>query len=136
MDNLNQKYHKSESKKINGFAPDAFEALLTARWPGNVRQLQNVIEQVVVLTTSPIISAALVQKALLNNIASMTTFDVARKNFEQQYLINLLKATHGNVAQSARIAGRNRTEFYKILERHHIDPSLFKDSANNSQPTE
>ena len=56
----------------------------------------------------------------------MTTFDVARKNFEQQYLINLLKATHGNVTQSARIAGRNRTEFYKILERYHIDPALFK----------
>jgi two-component system, NtrC family, response regulator GlrR len=132
LDNLNQKYHKSNtknhSKKINGFAPDALEIMLTAPWPGNVRQLQNVIEQVVVLTTSPIISANLVQKALLNNIASMTSFDVARKNFEQQYLINLLKATHGNVTQSARIAGRNRTEFYKILERHHINPALFKKS--------
>ena len=136
LDHLNQKYHKNQSKKINGFAPDALETLLTAPWPGNVRQLQNVIEQVVVLTTSPIISAGLVQKALLNNMASMATFDVARKNFEQQYLINLLKATHGNVTQSARIAGRNRTEFYKILERHHIDPALFKNTANNSQPAE
>ena len=130
LDNLNKKYNKNPSKKINGFAPDALETLLTAPWPGNVRQLQNVIEQVVVLATSPIISANLVQKALLNNIASITSFDVARKNFEQQYLINLLKATHGNVAQSARIAGRNRTEFYKILERHHIDPALFKNITN------
>ncbi len=128
LDNLNQKYNKNPSKKINGFAPDALETLLTAPWPGNVRQLQNVIEQVVVLTTSPIISANLVQKALLNNITSITSFDVARKNFEQQYLINLLKATHGNVTQSARIAGRNRTEFYKILERHHINAALFKKS--------
>ena len=130
LDNLNKKYNKNPSKKINGFAPDALETLLTAPWPGNVRQLQNVIEQVVVLATSPIISANLVQKALLNNIASITSFDVARKNFEQQYLINLHKATHGNVAQSARIAGRNRTEFYKILERHHIDPALFKNITN------
>ena len=130
LDNLNKKYNKNPSKKINGFAPDALETLLTAPWPGNVRQLQNVIEQVVVLATSPIISANLVQKALLNNIASITSFDVARKNFEQQYLINLLKATHGNVTQSARIAGRNRTEFYKILERHHIDPALFKNITN------
>ena len=126
LDNLNKKYHKSQSKKINGFAPDALETLLTAPWPGNVRQLQNVIEQVMVLSTNPIISAALVQKALLYNIASMTSFDVARKNFEQQYLINLLKATNGNVTQSARIAGRNRTEFYKILQRHQINPTLFK----------
>ena len=131
LDKLNQKYHKNQSKKINGFAPDALETLLTAPWPGNVRQLQNVIEQVVVLSTSSIISAGQVQKALLNTIASQTSFDVARKNFEQQYLINLLKATHGNVTQSARIAGRNRTEFYKILERHHIDPALFKNTTTS-----
>ena len=136
LDHLNQKHHNNQRKKINGFAPDALETLLTAPWPGNVRQLQNVIEQVVVLSTNPIISASLVQKALLNNIASMATFDVARKNFEQQYLINLLKATNGNVTQAARIAGRNRTEFYKILQRHHIDPALFKNTATNPPPAE
>jgi two-component system response regulator GlrR len=122
MSNLSQKYHK----KINGFAAEAFEMLLAAPWPGNVRQLQNIIEQVVVLSTTSIITSGLVQRALQDNIASITTFDAARKNFEQQYLINLLKATQGNVAQSARIAARNRTEFYKLLQRHHINPALFK----------
>lgn len=128
--NLNNKYHKSHtknpSKKINGFAPEALEILLAAPWPGNVRQLQNTIEQVVVLATTPIITVALVQKALQDNVSNMVSFETAKKNFEQQYLINLLKATQGNVAQSARIAGRNRTEFYKILDRHHINPALFK----------
>ncbi|MGB2832338.1 MAG: sigma 54-interacting transcriptional regulator [Methylotenera sp.] len=120
--NLNKKYHK----KINGFAPEAFELLLAAPWPGNVRQLQNIVEQVVVLSTTSIITSGLVQKALQDNISSIISFDVARKNFEQQYLINLLKATQGNVTQAARIADRNRTEFYKILERHQINPALFK----------
>jgi two-component system, NtrC family, response regulator GlrR len=120
--NLNKKYHK----KINGFAPEALEIMLAATWPGNVRQLQNVVEQVVVLSTTPLISSGLVQKALQDNIPSITTYDVACKNFEQQYLINLLKATHGNITQSARIAARNRTEFYKLLQRHHINPALFK----------
>lgn len=122
LDKLTKKHHR----KINGFAPEAFELMLTAPWPGNVRQLQNIVEQVVVLSTTPIITGKLVQKALQDNISSIISFDVARKNFEQQYLINLLKATQGNVTQSARIAGRNRTEFYKILQRHHINPSLFK----------
>lgn len=122
MTKLSQKYHK----KINGFAAEAFEMLLAAPWPGNVRQLQNIIEQVVVLSTTSIITSSLIQRALQDNIVSMTTFDAARKNFEQQYLINLLKATQGNVAQSARIAARNRTEFYKLLQRHHINPALFK----------
>lgn len=122
--NLNKKYQK----KLNGFAPEALECLLAAPWPGNVRQLQNIIEQVVVLATTPIITKKLVQKALQDNIASMVSFDAARKNFEQQYLINLLKATQGNVTQAARIADRNRTDFYKLLQRHQINPVLFKES--------
>lgn len=125
---LNKKYQK----KLNGFAPEALETLLAAPWPGNVRQLQNIIEQVVVLATTPIITSKLVQKALQDNIASMVSFDAARKNFEQQYLINLLKATQGNVTQAARIADRNRTDFYKLLQRHQIDPVLFKASSTSN----
>jgi two-component system, NtrC family, response regulator GlrR len=121
---FNKKYHKN----INGFAPEALETLLAAPWPGNVRQLQNTLEQVVVLATTPIITPLLVQNALQESNVGMVSFDTARKNFEQQYLINLLKATQGNVTQSARIAARNRTEFYKLLERHHINPALFKPS--------
>ena len=127
LDTLNKKYNK----KINGFAPDALELILAAPWPGNIRQLQNIIEQVVVLSTTPIVTSALVQKALQDNISSIISFDVARKNFEQQYLINLMKATQGNVTQAARIADRNRTEFYKILERHQINPALFKNSVSS-----
>jgi two-component system, NtrC family, response regulator GlrR len=132
LGNINKKYHK----KINGFAPDALELMLAAPWPGNVRQLQNTIEQVVVLSTSPIITSKLVQNALQDRGSNIATFDAARKNFEQQYLIDLLKSTQGNVTQAAKIAERNRTDFYKLLQRHHIDPALFKDSAVNSQPTE
>jgi two-component system, NtrC family, response regulator GlrR len=131
LTSLNQKYQK----KLNGFAAEALETLLAAPWPGNVRQLQNVIEQVVVLTTTPIITNKLVQKALQDNITSMVSFDAARKNFEQQYLINLLKATQGNVTQAARIADRNRTDFYKLLQRHQINPILFKDSAVKDSQT-
>lgn len=131
LTNLNKKYQK----KLNGFAAEALETLLAAPWPGNVRQLQNIIEQVVVLATTPIITNKLVQKALQDNIASMASFDAARKNFEQQYLINLLKATQGNVTQAARIADRNRTDFYKLLQRHQINPVLFKDSALKDSQT-
>lgn len=132
LTNLNKKYQK----KLNGFAAEALEILLAAPWPGNVRQLQNIIEQVVVLATTPIITSKLVQKALQDNVAHMVSFDTARKNFEQQYLINLLKATQGNVTQAARIADRNRTDFYKLLQRHQINPVLFKESVLNSQTSE
>jgi two-component system, NtrC family, response regulator GlrR len=123
--NLKEKYHK----KVNGFAPEALEIMLAAPWPGNVRQLQNIVEQVVVLSTTPIITRKLVQKALQDSSNNSVTFNTARKNFEQQYLIDLLKSTQGNVTQSAKIAGRNRTDFYKLLQRHHINPGLFKNAV-------
>jgi len=121
-------FNKKYKKKVHSFAPDALEILIAAPWPGNVRQLQNIVEQTVVLTTTQIIPANLVQKALQNESSAIIPFDVARQNFEQNYLISLLKITQGNVAQAAKLAQRNRTEFYRLLERHHIQASAFKNN--------
>ncbi len=116
-------------KEINGFAPEAMELLLGAPWPGNVRQLQNIVEQTAVLCTTPIIPASLVQKALRDDVGSIVPFEEARRHFERDYLARLLKVTSGNVTQAARLAKRNRTEFYKLLQRHQLNASLFKEVA-------
>ncbi|MCD4689730.1 MAG: sigma 54-interacting transcriptional regulator, partial [Desulfuromonadaceae bacterium] len=113
-------------KKVRGFAPEAMELLLSAAWPGNVRQLYNVVEQAVALSTGPIIPEELVSSAIKENPDQILPFSEARREFEQQYLLHLMQITKGNVSHAARIAGRNRTEFYKLLGRHHIVPSLFK----------
>ncbi len=125
---------KYKKKLLHSFAPEALEMLITAPWPGNVRQLQNIIEQTVVLATTQIISANLVQKALQEETNSIVPLDVARQQFEHDYLINLLKATQGNVTQAAKLAQRNRTEFYRLLERHHIQANAFKNVKNNESP--
>jgi len=122
---LSQKYNKN----LNGFAPDAMELLISAPWPGNVRQLQNIVEQTVVLSTTPLVSVSQVQKALQDDIGGIVPFEIARKNFERDYLVKLLKATNGSVSQAARLAQRNRTEFYKLLQRHQLTPALFKEDA-------
>ena len=112
-------------KQINGFAPEAMELLIRASWPGNVRQLLNVVEQAVALTTGPIVTLALVQKTI-SELGEILPFDEARRSFEADYLIRLLKMTGGNVTQAAKLAQRNRTDFYKLLQRHALDPALFK----------
>ncbi|MBI5444964.1 MAG: sigma 54-interacting transcriptional regulator [Deltaproteobacteria bacterium] len=122
-----QQVAQKNRREISSFAPDALELLLTAPWPGNVRQLFNVVEQATALTTTPIISAALVASALKKNEEEILSFAQARKHFEQEYLVRLLQMTSGNVAKAARLAQRNRTDFYKLLRRNQIDPSLFKD---------
>jgi two-component system response regulator GlrR len=116
-------------KQMTGFAPDALTLLIHADFPGNVRQLFNVIEQVVVLSVSPIISAALVQKALRERPPTLLSFNEARHRFERDYLVQLLKIAKGNVSQAARMAQRNRTDFYKLLNRHELDPALFKQAS-------
>jgi two-component system response regulator GlrR len=113
-------------KKVNGFSPEAMEELLAASWPGNIRQLLNVVEQAVALCTAPVISVDLVRSALSKNAEKIPSFGEARRQFEQDYLLRLLKITDGNVSQAAKLAGRNRTDFYKLLQRHHIVPGMFK----------
>ncbi|MFM9836513.1 MAG: sigma 54-interacting transcriptional regulator [Methylophilaceae bacterium] len=123
-----QSFNKKYKKKVHSFAPEALEILISANWPGNVRQLQNIVEQTVVLTTTQIIPANLLQKALQEASNTIIPFDVARQHFEQNYLVSLLKATQGNVTQAAKLAKRNRTEFYRLLERHHIEANAFKNN--------
>jgi two-component system response regulator GlrR len=113
-------------KDVRSFAPEALEQLIGAPWPGNVRQLLNVIEQAVALATGTIITATLVQSALKSEPASLTPLDEAKRAFERDYLIRLLRLTGGNVTKAARMAQRNRTEFYKLLERHQLQPAMFK----------
>ncbi|WP_156105258.1 two-component system response regulator GlrR [Litchfieldella xinjiangensis] len=111
---------------VKGFSSEALNLLAASAWPGNVRQLVNVVEQCVALTSSPIIPEALVAQALTAEENALPSFNEARANFERSYLIKVLKITEGNVTQAARIAGRNRTDFYKLLARHELEPSAFK----------
>jgi two-component system response regulator GlrR len=112
---------------VRAFSTDAMKRLMTANWPGNVRQLVNVIEQCVALTSSPVIGDALVDQALEGENTALPTFVEARNQFELNYLRKLLQITKGNVTHAARMAGRNRTEFYKLLSRHELDANDFKE---------
>lgn len=112
---------------VRSFSTDAMKRLMAASWPGNVRQLVNVIEQCVALTSAPVISEALVEQALEGENTVLPTFVEARNLFELNYLRKLLQITKGNVTHAARMAGRNRTEFYKLLSRHELDANDFKE---------
>ncbi len=120
---LTEKY----DRRIHGFAPDALDMLTAADWPGNIRQLHNVLEQCVALCTTSTIPASLVSRALRDKPAEIQPLAEARAAFERDYLITLLKLTRGQVSEVARLAGRNRTEVYRLLQRHGLTPALFKD---------
>jgi two-component system response regulator GlrR len=111
------------------YAPEAVELLATCEWPGNVRQLANVVRQNCALAQTPIIPVELVQQTLGDSHAKLPSFDEARDEFTRSYLSSILQITGGNVSQAARLAKRNRTDFYKLLGRHQLTPDDFKDRA-------
>lgn len=121
-----QKISERNRKPACHFSPEAAELLISAPWPGNVRQLYNTVEQCIVLTPTPVISRTLVARALRHKSEKLLGLNEARDQFERDYLIRLLNLTEGNIALSARLAERNRTEFYNLLSRHGLDPEQFR----------
>lgn len=125
--------HFLESFRTDGparaFSSDAMERLMGADWPGNVRQLANVVQQCIVLGRSRIIPESLVERALKGRSATFAPLAEARDRFEFDYLSRLLHTTEGNVAQAARLAQRNRSEFYKLLKKHGLDPARYRQGA-------
>jgi two-component system response regulator GlrR len=111
------------------FSPEAMEQMVSAPWPGNVRQLLNVVEQCVILATTEIIPASMVKRALRGQTGVILPLAMAQSHFERDYLVKILQITQGNVTQAAKMARRNRTEFYRLLNRHHLEAALFRDDG-------
>ena len=124
-DHLLVRLTRNTRRKV--LAPEALEWLVGADWPGNIRQLSNVLERCVALAPGRIIDAELVRRALGQSAHRITPLAEARDEFVRDYLVKLLKIAGGNVSQAARMAERNLTEFYKLLARHDVDPGDFKE---------
>jgi len=116
---------RSGTEPRKTFSPEAMERLVSARWPGNARQLRAVTRQAATTAAGPIIPPELVDDAL-GRFVQLPSFDDARDEFTRSYLVQLLQLTEGNVTQAARLARRNRTDFYKLLSRYELRPEDFK----------
>ena len=112
---------------VTSFAPAAMDAMINTPWPGNVRQLGNVVQRTAALSTTPVIPEALVREALTVEDQYLPSLSQARQQFEHDYLVKVLRLTSGSVAEAALLAQRNRTDFYKLLKRQNINPERFKE---------
>lgn len=115
-----------DSGSAKRFSPGAMELLISAEWPGNVRQLFNLVEKTAALASSPVISVRQVKRALGDQSAALQPFAEAREEFTRSYLIELMRLSQGNVSKAARMAKRNRTDFYRLLSKHRLDAADFK----------
>lgn len=118
--------NRSGSEKKQ-FSPEALQLLMAYEWPGNIRQLQNLIEKSVALSAGDMIPASLIEDSLCESKADeLLSLSDAKKAFEREYLLKALSLANGNAAEAAVMVKRNRSDFYKLLKKHHIDPLNFK----------
>ena len=101
--------------------------LLQYEWPGNIRQLRNVVEQLVALSPTPVLAEALVAEVMPEQEApALVPLKEAKKQFERDYVVRLLRMTGGNITEAARLSGRNRSDFHKIMKRHQLESEPFR----------
>jgi two-component system, NtrC family, response regulator GlrR len=121
---LEQAVDQGGEKKI--YTRQAIELLATTNWPGNVRQLYDLVKQNIALASGEVMTEEFVQKSLSSDAVRLPTLDEARHNFSRAYLTNKLQGTKGNISKAARLAKRSRTDFYNLLARYCIEPQDFK----------
>ena len=107
-----------------GFTADARSALLAESWPGNVRELAERVRQAIRLAGGGSISAeALLLAADGEEIPS---FKEAKRAFETRYVVGLLRRCGGNISRAARLAKKDRKDFYDVIRRTGVNPSEFR----------
>lgn len=122
-------------KDLRGLAPEALQYLMLYEWPGNIRELMNVIERAVVLATCSLITPDLLllgSQPARPSSTELLSLKEAREGFERAYLIQVLTSTRGNVSQAAALARKHRGDFYKLLRKYGLEPSAFKNKPHTS----
>ncbi len=125
------------------FTQKAMTSLNNYDWPGNIRELENVIQQLIVIADEPLITREMLESYYLQAHAQkkvIPIFKTAKKeivdHFEINYLRNLMKESLGNVAIAARMAGKSRTALWNLLKKHAINPLHFSQPFLGSQKSE
>jgi two-component system response regulator GlrR len=124
------KYANEFNKETPGISEETVQMLMVYDWPGNVRQLEHVIERAVVLSKNGLISCDDIKLPEQVEAISQETFRQAKATvidrFEKAYIQSLLLAYRGNITRAAQAASKNRRAFWQLIRKHHIEAQSFK----------
>ena len=106
-----------------GFSSDARQALLAEPWPGNVRELRARVREAVQLAGDGAVTSEALMLAADQDFPS---FKEAKRAFETRYVEGMLRRCGGNISRAARLAKKDRKDFYDVIRRTGVDPSRFR----------
>ncbi|MEO0090976.1 MAG: sigma 54-interacting transcriptional regulator [candidate division WOR-3 bacterium] len=125
-----KRFSQIYNKSIIGFDDSAMAVLLEYHWPGNIRELQNLIHYAVVATTKKKISIddLIKIKPQFSEIAQKITVEkVSKKTLSKEEITEALKNTKGNVSHAAQQLGIHRRQLQRLIKRYNIDRAQFKE---------
>jgi two-component system response regulator AtoC len=122
-------YSKKNNKKFNKIPDDVMNMLSEYAWPGNIRELENVIERAIILGKEPELKRTdfnLIGTKFRVPEAASDTADLKQpgpinlKDMEYKKLVDALQKTSGNISQTAKILGISRDTLYRRMKKHGI----------------
>jgi two-component system response regulator GlrR len=130
IDHFVRRFDHELGRAIRGFTPRAIERLKAHAWPGNVRELENRVKQAMVMAKGDIVDVEALSLAGGSpgpGGGDFPTFRQAKTEFERNYVVQALRISVGKVAAAARLAGKDRKDFYDLMKKHRIDPDAYRE---------
>ena len=119
--------HQGDLKKrLDGFSPSAIQKLMFYNWPGNVRELENKVRQAMINAVGPLIYREDIVFEDRKDSPSLKSFKEAKQEFERNYTMNVLRIAQGNVAEAARLAKKDRKDFYDVMRKYKLRSQDFR----------
>ncbi len=128
-----QEFNKELGKGVEGFSPAAIQKMMTYQWPGNIRELKNKVKQAMVLTRNNVITAEDLFFHVPVSSNKFQSFKEAKREFEKEYISQVLRICQGNISQAARLAKKDRKDFYDVMKKYGIQPETFRKQAQQNQ---
>src|SRR6266480_6185867 len=129
-----KRYSQESGKSITGISDKCMELLCDYSWPGNIRELENVIEQAVALSNQPVFTPDDLPAAVRDRAASRFAHNLPQseqflfadtptlEEVKKRYVLHVLKNAQGNISQTARVLNIDRRSLYRMLARYEVEP--------------
>jgi DNA-binding NtrC family response regulator len=136
------KYNASMNKAVVGFSHETLHSLEQYTFPGNVRELENIVERALMLTTGNLILpqalGLMPRSGQPNGVPVAFTIgsdmfseerDAVIAEFERQFVMKLLKSHNGNVSAAAEASQMSRQNFHRLMQKYSVDAELFRNGV-------